>query len=145
GFLPEADEGGFVIDYLSPAGSAIEETDRLLRKVEPVAKQTPDIAAFTRRAGSELGLFATQQNKGDILVRLKPRGHRRDAEAVISDLRAKLSPAARQLEIEFIQLLQDMIGDLEGAPTPIEIKIFGDDADLLAEGSERAEKLLGRV
>jgi len=145
GFLPEADEGGFVIDYLSPAGSALEETNRILQKVEAVLQQTPDIAAFTRRTGSELGLFATQQNKGDILVRLKPRGDRRAADEVINDLREKLEEAAPQLKIEFIQLLQDMIGDLEGAAAPIEVKVFGDDANTLANISEDAEKLLGSV
>src|SRR5204862_7524809 len=145
GFLPEADEGGFVIDYLTPAGSALEETDRILRKVEQVLQQTPDIAAFTRRTGSELGLFATQQNKGDILVRLKARSQRRSADEVINDLREKLEQAAPQLEIEFIQLLQDMIGDLEGNPTPIEVKVFGDDASTLAAISENAEKLLEGV
>src|SRR5206468_4692040 len=82
GFLPEADEGGFVIDYLSPAGSALEATNRILEKVEAVLQKTPDIAAFTRRTGSELGLFATQQNKGDILVRLKPRSQRRPSDEV---------------------------------------------------------------
>ncbi len=145
GFLPEADEGGFVIDYLSPAGSALEETNRILQKVEGVLQKTPDIAAFTRRTGSELGLFATQQNKGDILVRLKPRSERRAADDVINDLRDKLEAAAPQLEIEFIQLLQDMIGDLEGAAAPIEVKVFGDDAQTLAGVSEQTEKLLAGV
>jgi CzcA family heavy metal efflux pump len=145
GFLPEADEGGFVIDYLSPAGSALEETDRLLRRVEDVLQHTPDVASFTRRTGSELGLFATQQNTGDILVRLKPRGGRRPAGEVISDLRDKLTGAVPQLEIEFVQLLQDMIGDLEGAPTPIEVKVFGDDPDVLADLGEKVEHLLEGV
>jgi CzcA family heavy metal efflux pump len=145
GFLPEADEGGFVIDYLSPAGSAIAETDRLLQRVEAILQQTPDIAAFTRRTGSELGLFATQQNKGDVLVRLKPRGDRRPAEAVINDLREKFGEAVPELDIEFVQLLQDMVGDLEGNPTPIEIKVFGDDPDTLAAISEQVEKMLEGV
>jgi CzcA family heavy metal efflux pump len=145
GFLPEADEGGFVIDYLSPAGSALEETDRLLRKTEAILQQSPDIAAFTRRTGSELGLFATQQNTGDILVRLKARGARRPAGEAISDLRDKLTEAVPQLEFEFIQLLQDMIGDLEGAPTPIEVKVFGDDPDVLAEIGEQVETVLEGV
>jgi len=145
GFLPEADEGGFVIDYLSPAGSALDETNRLLQKAESVLQNTPDIAAFTRRTGSELGLFATQQNTGDILVRLKPRSQRRPAEDIITDLRDKIAEAAPELEIEFIQLLQDMIGDLEGAPTPIEIKVFGDDPETLASISEQVEEMLGHV
>jgi CzcA family heavy metal efflux pump len=142
GFLPEADEGGFVIDYLTPAGSALEETDRILRKMENVLQHTPDVAAFTRRTGSELGLFATQQNSGDILVRLKPRGDRRSSEEIINDLRDKLAEAAPGVEIEFVQLLQDMIGDLEGAPTPVEVKVFGDSPDTLAEISENGEKIL---
>jgi CzcA family heavy metal efflux pump len=141
GFLPQADEGGFVIDYLTPAGSALEETDRILRKMEGVLQRTTDIAAFTRRTGSELGLFATQQNKGDILVRLKPRADRRPSDEVINDLRDKLAEVAPGVEIEFIQLLQDMIGDLEGAPTPIEVKVFGDNPETLVEISEKVEKI----
>ena len=145
GFLPEADEGGFVVDYLTPPGSALEETDKLLASIEQILRETPDVAAFTRRTGSELGLFATQQNSGDILVRLKPRGSRRDSDEVINDLRDKFAEAAPQVEIEFVELLQDMIGDLEGAPTPIEVKVFGDDPDTLAEISEQLEHLLEGV
>ena len=142
GFLPEADEGGFVIDYRTPPGSALEETDRVLRRMEDVLQHTPDVAAFTRRTGSELGLFATQQNGGDILVRLKPRPARRSSDEVITALRDRLTEAAPGVEIEFIQLLQDMIGDLEGAPTPIEVKVFGDDPDTLSKISEQVEKTL---
>jgi CzcA family heavy metal efflux pump len=142
GFLPEADEGGFVIDYNAPAGSSLDEIDRVVVKVEAVLRKTPDIAAFTRRTGTELGLFATQQTKGDILVRLKPPGGRRAADVIIEDLRDKLKEAAPQFDIEFVQLLQDMLGDLEGAPTPIEVKVFGDDADTLATISEQVEKLV---
>jgi CzcA family heavy metal efflux pump len=145
GFLPQADEGGFVVDYLSPPGSAIEATDKILRPVEAILRQTPDVAAFTRRTGSELGLFATQQNKGDILVRLKPRSERRPSEEVIADLRDKFRQAAPQLDIEFIQLLQDMLGDLEGNPTPIEVKVFGSDANTLADVSEQLEQMLESV
>ncbi|PYR72434.1 MAG: AcrB/AcrD/AcrF family protein, partial [Acidobacteria bacterium] len=145
GFLPEADEGGFVIDYHTPPGSALEESDRLVNRMEAVMRETPDIAAFSRRTGTELGLFATQPNKGDILVRLKPRNQREAAEDVINRLRDKLTKAVPQVEIEFIELLQDMIGDLEGAPTPIEVKIFGDDADRLADLGEDVEKTLEGV
>ena len=128
GFLPAADEGGFVIDYLTPAGMALEDTDARLRKVEAVLSDTAEVATFLRRAGSEMGMFATQQNSGDILVRLVPRGEReRSAEDVIGALRETLAETVPDTEIEFVQLLQDMLGDLEGAPTPIEVKIFGED------------------
>lgn len=146
GFLPKADEGGFVVDYLTPAGSALEESDRQVRAVEQVISSTPEVASYSRRTGSELGLFATGQNKGDILVRLKGQADRfRTSEEIISDLRPKLQAAAPLAEIEFVQLLQDMLGDLEGAPTPIEVKIFGDDPQVLETLSKPVEKMLEGV
>jgi CzcA family heavy metal efflux pump len=146
GFLPPADEGGFVIDYLTPAGSALDETDRQVRAIEKVLTETPEVAAYSRRTGSELGLFATAQNSGDILVRLKPRNARaRSSEEIISALRPKLQEAAPLAEIEFVQLLQDILGDLEGSPTPIEVKIFGDDPATLEEAAEPVEEMLGKI
>ncbi len=146
GFLPRADEGGFIIDYLTPAGTALEETDRQLKHVEAVLLKTPEVASIQRRTGSELGLFATQQNTGDVLVRLKARNQRsRSSNEIISDLRDKLAQAAPGMDIEFVQLLQDMLGDLEGNPTPIEVKIFGDDASVLAELGDEVEGLLKKT
>ncbi|HEX5108390.1 MAG TPA: efflux RND transporter permease subunit [Vicinamibacterales bacterium] len=146
GFLPKADEGGFVIDYLTPAGSALEDTDRQVRALERVISDTPEVASYSRRTGSELGLFATAQNSGDILVRLKPREQRaRSSEEVIEDMRPRLQAAAPLTEIEFVQLLQDMLGDLEGAPTPIEVKIFGDDPEVLERLAGPVEEILDHV
>ncbi|HTQ79348.1 MAG TPA: efflux RND transporter permease subunit, partial [Thermoanaerobaculia bacterium] len=145
-FLPRMDEGGFIIDYLTPPGTALEESDRQIRRIEALLKATPEVAAFSRRTGSELGIFATDQNKGDLLVRLKPRSERhRSAEEVIDDLRPKVEAAVPGVDVEFAQLLQDMIGDLEGTPTPIEVKIFGDDPDVLARLSSEVEPLLAAV
>lgn len=146
GFLPAADEGGFVVDYVTPAGTALAETDRQVRAMERVLAATPEVAAYSRRTGSELGLFATPQNTGDILVRLKPRADRdRSAQAIISDLRPKLQEAAPVAEIEFVQLLQDMLGDLEGSPAPIEVKIFGDDPAALDALAGPVEEMLGKL
>jgi CzcA family heavy metal efflux pump len=146
GFLPAMDEGGFVIDYLTPAGTALQDTDRLVKQIEKIVSSTPEVTAYTRRTGAELGLFATQQNKGDILVRLKPRGEReRSADEIISDLREKIHEALPTLDVEFMQLLQDMLGDLEGWPNPIEIRIFGDDPQMLQDLADKVEPLLTGV
>ena len=146
GFLPATDEGGFVIDYITPAGMALEETDVRLKKVEAILAKTPEVASYVRRTGSELGMFATQMNSGDVLVRLTPQNKRaRDAEEIITELRDQLTKAVPDTEIEFVQLLQDMLGDLEGNPTPIEVKIFGDDQAQLNELSEQIETQLGKV
>jgi CzcA family heavy metal efflux pump len=146
GFFPAADEGGFVLDYLTPAGSALSETDRQVRRIERVIAETPEVASYSRRTGSELGLFATAQNSGDILVRLKPRNQRsRSSEEIISDVREKVAEAVPLVEIEFVQLLQDMLGDLEGNPEPIEVKIFGDDPDRVSELAAPVEEMMNKV
>ncbi len=132
GFLPEMDEGGFVLDYLTPPGTSLSETDGLVRQMEAKVDKLPEKEAFSRRTGAELGLFATEQNKGDILVKLKPRSQRsRDIEEVISDLRDQITKSISGVDVEFIQILQDMLGDLEGAPEPVEIKVFGDSGEQL--------------
>src|SRR5262245_55570914 len=146
GFFPAADEGGFVLDYLTPAGSALAETDRQVRAIERVVSDTPEVASYSRRTGSELGLFATAQNTGDIVVRLKPRARRdRASDEIVTDLRERIHEAAPLVEVEFVQLLQDMLGDLEGNPEPIEVKIFGDDPDKLASLASDVEDALNKV
>jgi multidrug efflux pump subunit AcrB len=146
GFFPAADEGGFVLDYLTPEGSALAETDRQVKEIEKLLSETPEVASYSRRTGSELGLFATAQNTGDILVRLKPRNQRtRSSEDVIDELRDKLHDAVPLVDIEFVQLLQDMLGDLEGNPEPIEVKIFGSDPAVLAELADPVEEMLNKV
>lgn len=128
GFLPEMDEGGFVLDYLTPPGTSLQQTDAIVRGIETKVAAIPEVAAFSRRTGAELGLYATEQNKGDILVKLKPRSQRRrGTEEIIDDLRAQIAKTTPGITVEFAQLLQDMIGDLEGTPEPIEVKLFGND------------------
>jgi CzcA family heavy metal efflux pump len=146
GFFPAADEGGFVLDYITPEGSALSETDRQVKEMEKIISETPEVASYSRRTGSELGLFATAQNTGDILVRLKPRGQRsRSSEEIINELRDKIGEALPLTDIEFVQLLQDMLGDLEGNPEPIEVKIFGNDPLRLAELADPVEEMLNKV
>jgi CzcA family heavy metal efflux pump len=146
GFLPKMDEGGFVLDYITPAGTALEDTDRDVRKMEDVLTHTPEVASFSRRTGSELGPLATEQNRGDILVRLVPRGRRhRTADEIVDDVRGKVHDAAPGVDVEFVQLLQDVLGDLEGAAAPIEVKIFGDDPAVLSEIADRAGESLEKI
>jgi CzcA family heavy metal efflux pump len=128
GFLPEMDEGAFVLDYWTPGGTALTETDRQLHIVERMLAATPEIEGTSRRTGAELGLFATEQNRGDIVVRLAPVSHRsRSIFAIMDELRAKIGSAVPRLRIEFVQILSDVINDLAGAARPVEIKLFGPD------------------
>jgi CzcA family heavy metal efflux pump len=138
GFLPVMDEGAFVFDYITPTGTALAETDRQLHIVEDLMAKTPEIIGTSRRTGAEMGLFATQQNTGDIVARLKPRGERdRSIFEVMDELRGKVESALPRMEIDFMQLLTDLVNDLAGNPDPIELKLFGDRLDELEEYAER--------
>ncbi len=140
--LPEMDEGGFVLDYLMPAGSSLVDTNQVLLGVEKILDETPEVESTSRRTGLQLGLQAvTEANRGDFLVKLKDKRDR-GIEDVISEVREKVSKAYPQLDIEFPQVLQDQIGDLTSSPEPIEIKLFSPDPALLAKwGPKVAERI----
>jgi len=150
GFLPEMDEGGYVIDYRTPPGTSLNETNAILQKMEHLVGAMPETASYSRRTGAEMGLFATQQNTGDILVKLKPRSERkRDAAEVIAEARAEIAENIPGVDVEFTQILQDMLGDLEGSPEPVELKLFGNDMTTLEkladEISPKLQKIPGLV
>jgi CzcA family heavy metal efflux pump len=132
GFLPDMDEGAFVLDYFTPGGTALAETNRQVGIVERILAATPEIAGTSRRTGAELGLFATAQNTGDIVARLTPRGRRsRDIFAVMDGVRDEVNAAVPRLRIEFVQILSDVINDLAGNAKPVEIKLYGERLDTL--------------
>jgi CzcA family heavy metal efflux pump len=146
GFLPDMDEGGFVVDYWTPEGTSLPETDRMVKGIETRLQATPEVSGFARRTGAELGLFATAQNRGDIIVKLKDRSQRsRNGEEVIAGLRAQFAEQLPGMTIEFVQILQDMLGDLEGNPEPIEVKLFGDDVNTLSGLAERVEAGMKKI
>jgi CzcA family heavy metal efflux pump len=139
GFLPQMDEGAFVIDFFLPAGTSLEETDHVSLAIDEVLRTTPEVVSFTRRTGSELGpATATQQNRGDIMVRLVPRGKRDDIRDVIARVREKLHETVPEARFEYVQLLQDVLADLAGNPAPIEVRILGDEPDVIAQYAEAA-------
>ncbi|MCX7048699.1 MAG: efflux RND transporter permease subunit [Candidatus Sumerlaeota bacterium] len=132
GFLPQMDEGGFVLDYFMPVGTSLSETDKNCRRIEAILLETPQISSFSRRTGAELGFFATEQFTGDFLVGLKPRSERQHTTIeVIDDLRKRVAREVPQIEVEFIQVMQDTINDLAGNPSPLEVKVFGMDYRVL--------------
>ncbi|CAN5394143.1 efflux RND transporter permease subunit [soil metagenome] len=144
GFMPTMDEGAFVLDYRTPPGTSLAESDRLLRKVDQILLATPDIATFSRRTGTELGFAITEPNRGDYAVMLKEH-NRRPIEDVIAEVRGKVDDLGPGLDPEFIQVLQDLIGDLAGSSSPIEVKLYGEDkAQVEAVANDLADRL-GKV
>jgi multidrug efflux pump subunit AcrB len=139
------DEGAFVLDCIMPAGSSLEETNRVLTGVERMLRQIPDVEGMSRRTGLQPGLAAvTEANTGDISVKLK-RANRRPIDEVIAEVREKATTEFPMLDVEFTQQLQDMIGDLTSAPEPVVIKLFSSDPDQLAEWAPKVADAITRI
>ncbi len=144
-FLPEFDEGAFVLDYFTPPGTSLAETDRILRHVEQMLKETPEVESYSRRTGLQLGLSITEPNTGDFLVKLRP-DRKRSTSDVIDGLREEITSAEPSLDpIEFPGILSDLIGDLTSSPEPIEIKVFSEDTNALEQKANEIADTIEKV
>ncbi len=143
--LPEMDEGGFVLDYIMPAGSSLDDTNRVLSHVEDILRKLPEVEGTSRRTGLQMGLAAvTEANTGDMTVKLKSN-RSRGIDEVIADARAEIKKTEPALDVEFIQVLQDMINDLSNAPEPIQIKLFCEDFQQLDLVAPRVAEEIAKV
>jgi CzcA family heavy metal efflux pump len=144
GFMPAMDEGGFVLDFRSTPGTALSETDRLLRQVEAIIKATPDVQTYSRRTGTGLGGGLSEANQGDFFIRLKS-GKRRPVDQVMEDIRMRIERDVPGLSIEMAQLMEDLIGDLTAVPQPVEVKLFANSPKELPPLALRVADAIGKV
>lgn len=126
GFLPEMDEGSIVLDFDSPPGTSLEETETMLRQVDQILDQTPEVQTYSRRTGTQMGFFITEPSRGDYLIRLKDK-RGKTTEQVIDEIRRKIEAKLPVLIVDFGQVVGDMLGDLMSSVQPISIKLFGND------------------
>ncbi len=144
GFLPEMDEGSLILDYVSPPGTSLNETDRMLQEVDRAISAMPEIMSWSRRTGDQLGFFVTEPNIGDYALRLRPK-HRRGADEIADELRETIEKTEPALEVEFGQLVEDVIGDLTTTPQPIEVRIFDEDRELAQDKAREVAAVLADV
>ncbi len=144
GFLPEMDEGSIVLDYNSPPGTSLEETNRMLNEVDKILEKTPEIKTYSRRTGTQMGFFITEPNRGDYLIELKTKRNKTTVE-VSNEIRQHIEKTLPALKVDFGQVITDMLGDLMASVQPIEIKIFGDNNEKLQELSKQVADTLRTV
>jgi CzcA family heavy metal efflux pump len=143
--LPEMDEGAFILDYYTPPGSSLSESNRILMHIEELLKATPEVESTSRRTGLQLGLAAvTEANRGDFTVKLKSK-RSRSVDEVTSDLREQIESSEPATKVEFVQILQDMIGDLSNQPEPVVIRLYSQDGKLLNETGPRVAEAITKV
>jgi multidrug efflux pump subunit AcrB len=143
-FMPDMDEGTFVLDYISPPGTSLSETNRMLMHVEDILMSEPEVESYSRRTGTELGFFITEPNVGDYTVKLRPQ-RSRSIEEIMDEVREKVHATEPALQIDFFQLMTDVIGDLTNSPSPIEVKLFGEDAEVLRAKAKEVKQLVETV
>ncbi|HEY1482783.1 MAG TPA: efflux RND transporter permease subunit, partial [Candidatus Acidoferrum sp.] len=143
--LPEMDEGGFILDYYTPPGSSLAESDRILQHLEEIVRSQPEVENTSRRTGLQLGLAAvTEANRGDFTVKLK-KDRKRGIDDIISDIRSEIKKTEPGADVEFVQVLQDMIGDLTSQPEPVVIKLYSPDAKLLASTAPKVAEAIQKI
>lgn len=144
GFLPDMDEGSIVLDYNSPPGTSLEETDRELKEVEKIITSTPEVQAYSRRTGTQMGFFITEPNRGDYLIQLK-KNRSKTTNEVTDEIRAKIDASGLPLTVDFGQVITDMLGDLMSSVQPIEIKVFGTDQKVIEDYSQKIAGIVEKV
>jgi multidrug efflux pump subunit AcrB len=143
--LPHMDEGGFILDYVMPPGSSLQETNRVINHVEQMVRAIPEVESTSRRTGLQLGLAAvTEPNTGDISVKLKDK-RSRGIDDVISQVRAQVKKEEPALDVDFTQQLQDMISDLTGGAQPVVVQLFSPDIEVLTTYAPKVADALGRI
>ena len=143
--LPEMDEGAFIMDCTMPAGSSLEASAQVMAVVDKILKDTPEVAITTKRTGLQLGLAAvTESNFGDYSVKLKA-DRKRDIAEIIDDVRGRVKDAVPMLDVEYTQVLEDMIGDLSNSPEPIQVKLFSNDTNLLHQLGPKVQAAIAAI
>ncbi len=144
GFLPQMDEGSIILDYNSPNGTSLEETDRMLTEVDNILDKIPEVKAYSRRTGTQMGFFITEPNRGDYLIELRKKRNK-TTEQVTDIIRKQVEASIPALTVDFGQVITDMLGDLMSSVQPIEIKIFGTDHEKLKELSQQIAQKVEQV
>ncbi|MDP4278718.1 MAG: efflux RND transporter permease subunit, partial [Bacteroidota bacterium] len=103
-----------------------------------------EVEAYSRRTGTQMGFFITEPNVGDYLIQLKQK-RGRTTEQVIDDIRQLIEASQPSLQIDFGQVIGDMLGDLMESTQPVEVKIFGSDRHELENLSKQVAGVVSNV
>jgi multidrug efflux pump subunit AcrB len=144
GFMPAVDEGGFIMDYYTPAGTSLTETSREVSEIDEMLTANPDVATFSRRLGTGLGGDLGESYHGDYFVRLKPN-HAQSTPEVMAVVLAEVQAKVPGVQVELAQLMEDLIGDLTAVPQPIEIKLYATDPSVLIPQAEKVAAAISKI
>lgn len=94
GFLPDEDNGYFMVNCQLPDASSLERTDEVLKRVEEITLANPAVESVTTVTGFSLLTGSMAPNTGFIFVKAKPWAERKD-------VRERVDVAMKLLNLEF--------------------------------------------
>ncbi len=144
GFLPQMDEGSIVLDFVSPPGTTLQETEKMLEKIDDILATIPQVQSYSRRTGTQMGFFITEPNTGDYLIQLK-RKRKLTTTQVSDEIRKRVEKAVPALRVDFGQVITDKLGDLMSSVQPIAIKIFGNNEKIIHKYAKQVAALVRKV
>ena len=148
-FMAGSDNGMAIFNVKLPVGTNLQETNRIVSVIEKTCNEIPETDAVIAMVGPSEdmgsgggGFGASDVNEAMFMMRFKQKPIRkRSSEAIVDDLRNSL-PELYDVEVNFIDMSSSMGGNAE---SPVEIKFFGKDLDVLKEKAGDAMALITDV
>jgi cobalt-zinc-cadmium resistance protein CzcA len=144
-FMPQLDEGAFLLQTVLPAEAALDEVDRLNHRVEDILREVPEVDDVVRRTGrAERTEDPMPHTLSDVLVVLKPN-RSRSLEEIEIEMRERLEGLPGVAVLFTTPLGMRIDEGLGGTPADLSVRIFGPDLDELSRLAEEAAILVRDV
>ncbi|HEX3999072.1 MAG TPA: efflux RND transporter permease subunit [Pirellulales bacterium] len=96
GFIPQQDKGYLLLNIQLPDSASVERTQRMMGRIEEVARNTKGVDHTVGISGQSLILNANAPNLGSMYVMLKPFDQRNSSDLTADAIARKLTAAARK-------------------------------------------------
>ncbi len=152
-FFPNIDINMAFFMVKMPVGTNLEETDRVVRKIEDIVlaeEGVQSVGAFTglseaTKQDAAFGMGSAGVNEAEIFVRLEDKLKRkRISKEIVDDIRARL-PRIEGAKYESIDMSQSMLTGGGARQAAIEIKLFGKDLRILEDVSGTVMGAIGKI
>lgn len=158
-FFPDTDEGQFTINYKTPIGTRVEQTEKVAMRIEDIVQKTlqpmviegqaqPIYSTILSDTGLPLGRTAifspnTGTHAGNLQVNLVPRLQRQISDVAAAEkVRLALADAVPGTRVFFFVggIVKRILNF--GAAAPIDVEILGYDIE---QGSDYAKQLIAKM